>query len=78
MNRTAVLGLSSGIVFVIANLVAVAFLNMPRAADAAVVQEALVACPLVETALDQGYGVTRTVLRPHCVAQVPALASAAK
>jgi hypothetical protein len=65
MSRIAVLGLSSGIFLVLAVLIGVALLA-PRAAGAAVVDGALVSCPLAEISLDQGYGVTRTALRPIC------------
>jgi hypothetical protein len=69
MSRIAILGLSSGIFFVLATLIAVALLNLPHSAGAAVVDGALVPCPLAEVSLDQGYGVTRTALRPVCTGQ---------
>ena len=65
MSRIAVLGLSSGIFLVLAVLIGVALLA-PRSAGAAVVDGSLVACPLAEISLDQGYGLTRTALRPVC------------
>ena len=80
MPRIAVLGLSSGIFLVIATLIGVALLNLPRSADAAVVGGPLASCPLVEVSLDQGYGLTRTALRPVCTpgAHAPARNSAVK
>lgn len=65
--RMAVLGLSSGILLVLAVLVGVALLA-PRSAGAAVV-EGQIGCPLAEISLDQGYGVTRTALRAVCPAE---------
>lgn len=65
MSRIAVLSLSSGIFFVLATLIAVALLA-PRSAGAAVVESSPGSCPLTEVSLDQGYGVTRTALRPLC------------
>lgn len=66
MSRAAILGLSSGFFFVIATLIGVGLLNLPRAADAAVVGGSVAACPMAEVSLDQGYGVTQTALRPVC------------
>lgn len=66
MSRVAVIGFSSGIALVVATLVAVATMSLPHAAGAAVVRGSLVACPLAEVALDQGYGVSRTALRAMC------------
>ncbi len=80
-SRIAVLGLSSGIFLVIATLIGVALLNLPRSAGAAVVDGSPVACPLVEVSLDQGYGLTQTALRPVCTqkaAQASAENNAAK
>lgn len=65
--RFAVLGLSSGIFLVIAALIAVAFLA-PRSAGAAVAGASPGSCPLAEVWVDQGYGVTRPLLRPVCIA----------
>ena len=64
MSRTAVLGFSSGIILVAATLVAIALMNFPGSAGAAVGEPQ--ACPLAEVPLDQGYGVSRTGLRPQC------------
>ena len=66
MSRTAVLGFSSGIALIIATLVGVACFSLPHPAGAAIVNGALVDCPLAEVSLDQGYGVSRTALRPVC------------
>ncbi len=78
MTRTA-LGLSSGIVLVVATLVGIAWGNVPHRADAAVAGGALGPCPLAEVNLDQGYGVSRTALRPVCAeAPVEAGRTAAK
>lgn len=66
-SRMAVLGLSSGIFLVIATLIAVALLA-PRSAGAAAAEGSAGSCPLAEVWLDQGYGVSRPVLRPVCVA----------
>ena len=67
MTRTAVFGLSAGILFVVATLIAVATLSFPpRQAGAAVVDGSLVACPLAVVSLDQGYGVSRRALVPVC------------
>ena len=65
MSRMAVLGVSSGIFLVIATLIAVALLA-PRSAGAAVAEGYPAACPLAEISLDQGYGVSRTAIRPVC------------
>lgn len=77
MPRTAVLGLSSGILLIVSTLVGIALFNLPRHADAAVVAGTLAPCPLAETQLDQGYGVTRTALRPVCAAGSAAAPSTA-
>ncbi len=66
MSRTAVLGFSSGIALIIGTLVVVASVSLPHPAGAAVVNGALVDCPLAEVSLDQGYGLSRTALRPVC------------
>ena len=55
-NRPA-LGFALGVAFVVAALVQVARLAPAPAG---------VGCPMVESALDEGYGVTRTGLRPVC------------
>ena len=69
MDHKAILGLSSGIAAVVATLIGVALFNPPRTADAAVIDGALVACPLAEVSLDSGYGVSSTALRPVCAVQ---------
>lgn len=61
MSRTAFFSFSSGIVLVLATLVAVALLNLPRTAVADTE-----ACPMAEVSLDQGYGLSRTAFQPVC------------
>ena len=69
MDHRAILGLSSGIAAVVATLIGVALFNPPQTADAAVIHDALVPCPLAEVSLDSGYGVSSMALRPVCAAQ---------
>ncbi len=63
MSRTAVVGLSSGIFFILATLVAVALLNLPKSA---VAEGSETPCPPAEVSLDQGYGVSRLGPQPFC------------
>lgn len=64
MSRTAFFSFSSGIFVVLATLVAVALLNLPKTAGAAVAMSD--SCPMTEVSLDQGYGVSRTAYQPVC------------
>ena len=75
MNNKAVLGLTSGVAFVVATLIGVALSNQPQAADAATIQGALGPCPRAEISLDQGYGVSSTELHPICALANQELAS---
>ena len=61
-----ILSLASGIVLVLATMIGIALANEPQAADAAVMHDALVPCPLAAISLDQGYGVSSKELRPVC------------
>ena len=69
MSRTAVLGVSSGIILIVATLVGIALLNVPESAGAAVKGDSAGACPPAEVSLDQGYGVNRIVQGQACPAQ---------
>ena len=69
MSRTAVFGVSSGIILIVATLVGIALMNVPESAGAAVKGDALSACPPAEVSLDQGYGVNRVVQGQACSAQ---------
>ena len=62
MPRTALLGVSTGILIVLSTLVAVALLNLPKSADAGPAPY----CAASDASAEQGYGVTRVVPRREC------------
>ena len=61
MPRTALLGVSTGLLIVLSTLVAVALLNLPKTADAG----PALSCAVSDGA-EQGYGITRLVPRRDC------------
>ena len=50
-----------------AALMAALYLNAPSVSSVEAREDKAGGCPLVEVAVDEGYGVTLTTLRPLCV-----------
>lgn len=67
MKKSPVLGLLSGLAFIVLTLIAVGIVNLPAAegADAAQLR-ATGECHQIRVALDQGYGIARSVDRNIC------------
>ena len=67
MNQTTIIGFVVGILLVVLGIVVA-----PYAGDArADVADASDSCPLVVVALDEGYGLSRTEVRPDCAHLLP-------
>lgn len=60
MNRSALVGLLSGVFLVVVTLIGVAILNMPQAAGASVRREPP-PCAAGHKAVEQGYGIAPAV-----------------
>lgn len=67
MRKSAIVGLLSGLAVVILTLIAVGLVNLPDAEGAvATPLRGTDPCHAVEVAQDQGYAITRTVVRDIC------------
>lgn len=67
MRKSAIVGLLSGLAVVILTLIAVGLVNLPDAAGAvATTLRGTDACHPVEVTQDQGYAISRTVVRDVC------------
>ena len=62
MPKTALLGVSTGLLIVVSTLVAVALLNLPKSADAGPAPY----CGASDASVEQGYGLTRAAPRRDC------------
>lgn len=66
-EKSAVLGLVSGLAVVVLTLIVVAVVNLPEASGAAPATRVKAnRCGMADVAQDQGYGIVRTVNAPVC------------